>query len=602
MYLPAFLRSFTSAHNPRPRAAPRTRRATLLDYQQCEPRELLAGIEFFSATGQILIGGTNNADRAIVRQVGDTVTVTQQGFQTQQFEASEVQSILFVGLRGDDYFENRTSISSIAFGQVGNDTLIGGSGADRLFGNTQDDIIRGNGGDDFLVAGIGNDVVNGGDGDDRILGIHDINTLNGDAGNDTIFGGLDEDTISGGDGDDTLVGNSGNDTISGGNGNDLVFGGGGNDNILGDAGDDIIYGQADDDEISGGSGDDIVGGNDGNDQLFGEQGNDRIVGGGGIDQANFSGDFEFYGVQESGPNLRITDNRGSAFDLSDVVIGIEQVGFADEVLSPAATLAGPIEDESLTIVPTQPGIDEVIIVQPIIAANSDGSNVAEFFGNAQQEAEIVSLINQTFAQASIEVQFLPAKRVNDDFINVGNGSGRRISGDLGRIVSTGDAQGLGDADSRVIDAYFVERVPNFETVSENAANGLAFVGRSGLAVHVGDNLVDSSSGRELIARVVAHEVAHNLGLSHTEMAGNLLANDLFATDLTNDQISRLTDSRLSQPVTTSGTLAQVDVPGAGFSQGTSASNNQQTDSSASSLGGCGGCGVCVACTGGITSS
>ena len=216
MYLPAFLSSFATSCNPLPSPSKtrRPRTATHLDYQQCERRELLAGIEFSVATGQILIGGTNNADRAIVRQLDDTVTVTQQGFLTQRFDASEVESILFVGLRGDDYFENRTSIPSIAFGQVGNDTLIGGSGADRLFGNTQDDIIEGNGGDDFLVAGIGNDEVNGGDGDDRILGIHDINTLNGDAGNDTIFGGLDQDIISGGTGDDALVGNSGNDTIS----------------------------------------------------------------------------------------------------------------------------------------------------------------------------------------------------------------------------------------------------------------------------------------------------------------------------------------------------------------------------------------------------
>ena len=597
MYLPAFFSSFATSCNPLPSPSKtrRPRPTNQLSYQQCERRELLAGIEFSVATGQILIGGTNNADRAIVRQLDDTVTVTQQGFRTQRFAASEVESILFVGLRGDDYFENRTSIPSIAFGQVGNDTLIGGSGADRLFGNTQDDIIEGNGGDDFLVAGIGNDEVNGGDGDDRILGIHDINTLNGDAGNDTIFGGLDQDIISGGTGDDALVGNSGNDTISGGDGNDLIFGGGGTDEIIGDAGDDIIYGQGDDDQIRGGLGDDIVGGNDGDDQLFGERGNDRIIGGGGIDQANFSSDFGFYDVQESGPNLRITDNRGSAFDLSDVVISVEQIGFAGEVFSSEVALES--SNNSVNILPTQQGIDEVIIVQPIIAANSNGSNVAEFFGNSQQEAEIISLINQIFAQASIEVQFLPTKRVNDDFINVGTGSGRRISGDLGRIVSTGDAQGLGDSDSRVIDAYFVERVPNFETVSENAANGLAFVGRSGLAVHVGDNLVNSSSGRELIARVVAHEVAHNLGLSHTEMEGNLLTNDLFATDLTNDQISRLIGSQLSQPVTTSGTFAQVDLPGAGSSQETSASDNLQTDSSASSTGGCGGCGVCVACTG-----
>lgn len=542
MNLPTFLKSFATSNNPLPRSASRkTRRSTQLGYQTCEPRNLLAGIEFLADTGQVLIGGTNDADRSIVWQVDDTVTVTQQGFLTQRFDASEVQSILFVGLRGDDYFENRTSIPSIAFGQVGNDTLIGGSGADRLFGNTQDDTIDGGGGDDFIVAGIGDDVVNGGAGNDRILGIHDINTIDGGAGNDTIFGGLGDDTIMGGAGDDTLVGNSGNDTITGGDGNELIFGGGGNDQINGEAGDDIIYGQADDDQIHGGLGADIVAGNDGSDQLHGDQGNDRIVGGGGVDQANFSGDLSSHEVEESGPNLRITDTRGSQFDLSDVVIGVD----ADDVLSSAATLEKANAEDPFTIAPTGPGIEEVIIVQPIIAANSNGSNIAEFFGSAGQEAEIKSLIDQIFAQAAIDVQFLPAKRVNDTSINVGSGSGRRSGADLPRIVREGDALGLGNPDSRVIDIYFVERVPNFESVSEFAANGLAFVGRSGIAFHVGDNLVNTSSGRGLIARVAAHEIAHNVGLSHTEDPDNLLVSDSSSTNLTSAQISQLIDSRLS---------------------------------------------------------
>ncbi len=546
MNLPTFLTSFATANNPLPRTGTRkTRRTTQLAYQSCEPRKLLAGIEFLADTGQVLIGGTNDADRSIVWQVDNTVTVTQQGFLTQRFDASTVQSILFVGLRGDDYFENRTSIPSIAFGQVGNDTLIGGSGADRLFGNTQDDTIDGGGGDDFIVAGIGDDVINGGDGNDRILGIHDNNTINGDAGNDTIFGGLGDDTILGGSGNDTLVGNSGNDTITGGDGNELIFGGGGEDEITGDAGDDIIYGQADDDLIYGGLGSDIVAGNDGDDQLHGERGNDRVVGGGGIDQANFSGRIISYEVEESGPNLRITDTRGSLFDLSDVAFGVEQIGFAGGVLSVDATLEEANAEPPFTIAPTGPSIDAVIIVQPIIAANSNGSNVAEFFGNSHQEAEIKSLIDQIFAQAAIDVQFLPAKRVNNTFINVGGGSGRRSGGDLSRIVNEGDAQGLGNPDSRVIDIYFVERVPNFQTVSENAANGLAFVGRSGIAFHVGDNLVNTSNGRRLISRVAAHEIAHNLGLSHTEDPDNLLVGNSASTNLTSAQISRLIDSRLS---------------------------------------------------------
>jgi len=215
------------------------------------------------------------------------------------------------------------------------------------------------------------------------------------------------------------------------------------------------------------------------------------------------------------------------------VIGVEQVGFADKELSFETTLEALNEDVlSSSILPTQRGIEEVIIVQPIIAANSNGSNASEFFGNAQQEAEIKSLINQIYAQASIEVQFLPAQRVNDTFINVGLGSGRRISGDLGRIISAGDARGLGHSESRV------------EVVSENAANGLAFVGRSGIALHVGDNLVHSSAGRELIARVTAHELGHNLGLGHTEDIETLLS-DGSSTLLIPDQISQLIDSRLS---------------------------------------------------------
>ena len=178
-----------------------------LAYQTCEPRRLLAGIVFTAATGQVVIGGTNSADVARVTQSGDTVTFTQEGFNTETFNTSEVSSILFVGLSGDDFFENTTSIPSIAFGQNGNDTLIGGNGADRLFGNGNDDIIRGNGGDDFVVAGIGDDNLDAGAGNDRVLGINGSNRLEGGAGDDMIFGGNDIDVITDISGENVLAGN-----------------------------------------------------------------------------------------------------------------------------------------------------------------------------------------------------------------------------------------------------------------------------------------------------------------------------------------------------------------------------------------------------------
>jgi hypothetical protein len=550
MNVPTFLSSFVSSQKLPSLTKPSNNRRLRkpLNYQQCERRDLLAGIDFSAATGQILIGGTSGNDRATVSQLGNTINVTQQGFESRSFNAKEVQSILFVGLAGDDYFENRTATPSIAFGQLGNDTLIGGSNADRLFGNSQDDRIVGGGGDDFLVAGIGNDRIDGGHGNDRILGIHGKNLLNGDSGDDIIFGGLGEDEIAGSSGDDTLVGNSGDDSIHGGGGNDLIFGGKGNDNIFGNSGSDRIYGQGDNDRIFGGNGDDVVAGNDGDDQLSGERGNDRVVGGQGNDLANFSGDLAKYRVQESGSNLRITDTRNSFFDLSDVVIGAEQINFADDVVSPEEALAGPAVKEALSVASKSIGVKEIVIIQPIIAANSDGSNIAEFFGNAQQEADIKAQVDQIFSQADIEVQFLPAKRINDSAINVGTEPNVRPRGDLGKLVSSGDIQGVGNPDSRVVDAYFVERTPGFEMGAENSSAGLAFIGRSGLAVHVGDNLVNSSIGRELVARVVSHEIAHNLGLRHTDQKGNLMTDQLGATNLNRGQIDLLIESRLSLPV------------------------------------------------------
>ena len=526
-------------------------------YQICEPRRLLAGIEFSAVTGQVLIGGTNADDVARVTQSGSTIIVTQRGFETQTFRASSINSILFVGLGGDDSFENRTAINSVAFGQNGNDTLIGGSGIDRLFGNGDDDIIRGNGGDDFVVGGIGNDVLDAGAGNDRVLGINGINTIEGGAGDDLIFGGNDDDIITDVSGTNTLAGNGGNDTITGGSGEDTIFGGQGNDVLSGAGGDDRIYAQAGNDFVSGGSGVDVVAGNDGDDVLQGEQGNDRIVGGAGNDRASFSGALASYDVTASGGNLRVNDLRGPNFGLNDLVIGVEQIAFGDGVRTPEQALDPTTTPDPPTTPPVDPpqpptppneNIRAVITVQPIIAANTNGSNSAEFFGNAQQEADIKQRIDAIFAAANVDIEFLPARRVNDTFINVGSGGGTRPGRDLNTIVSNGDSRGLGSSDRLVIDMYFVEVVPGFQNVGENVANGLAFVGSTGVAIQIGDNLVNFADGRATIASVTAHEIGHNLGLSHVAGNDNLLAEGGRSTRLTQGQIDTILASPISRPV------------------------------------------------------
>ena len=76
------------------------------------------------------------------------------------------------------------------------------SGADILFGDL---------GDDSLIGGEGHDFLNGNDGTDILCG---------DLGNDTLSGGSENDSLLGGSGDDFLSGDLGNDTLTGGTGSD----------------------------------------------------------------------------------------------------------------------------------------------------------------------------------------------------------------------------------------------------------------------------------------------------------------------------------------------------------------------------------------------
>ena len=611
----------------------RTKRATnVSQYSVLEPKRMLAAVTLDG--GEIRIAGTAGNDSATVSVSGIYVAVTQPGLETEVFTVASVDSIRFIGRAGDDVFLNNTSITSFAFGQAGNDTLIGGSGNDTLAGNVGNDFIRGGDGVDRLIAGNGDDDVAGGAGNDTILGTAGLNTLSGDAGNDSIFGGNDVDMIFGGDGNDQLSGNGANDTIRGGDGADSVNAGPGDDDIDGQGGNDFLYGQAGNDTVVGGAGNDTVGGNGGNDTLRGGTGNDFLSAGTGDDTLFgedgddrlfvIAGNNTLSGGNSSPTNIAANNafqdlavfasNRDNFQVRSGQSGGIETLDFRDTVTADGAAVAtlgdqnvisSDVENFFFTNVETaanSTNIVEEIFLQPVVVSNDNGSNTAEFLGNAEQAADIQVRIDRIFMQAGIDVIFDASRATNNTFFNVGTGSGTRTSADLSTIVSQGDSSGLGSANPNVIDGYFVERVPGFPDVSDNQANGLAFQGQSGLAVHVGDNLVSFEAGRDVIARVIAHEIGHNLGLGHVGGSNNLLATSGSGTALTASQLNTIAASSLSQPLT-SATSAGVDLPNQGVVQGTASSaGNAQADASTSLLGGCGGCGVCAACTGGISLS
>ncbi len=183
--------------------------------------------------------------------------------------------------------------------------------------------------------------------------------------------------------------------------------------------------------------------------------------------------------------------------------------------------------EAALILNSPQPIIETVTVQPIIVSDDNGSNTATYFGDAGQQSIITGLINQIWAQAGIQVQFLAPNFWSNTFANSGNGTDytttARPFSDLGTIVANGDAvAGVGNADPLIIDMYFVNISAGFNIGSLNSARGLAALDGNGITMYVGSNLLSFTGGQEVIAKVAAHEIGHNLSLDHIVEAENLM--------------------------------------------------------------------------------
>lgn len=429
---------------------------------------------------------------------------------------------LLMGLEGNDLLES-SSGRNILYAGPGNDVLRGGSGADVLAGDIGNDTISGGAGNDLAYGGGGDDTMRGGDGTDWYFGQDGIDMVFGDAGfdmvmgnagNDIVDGGGDNDDVYGNDGNDQLFGRAGADNVFGGNGNDFIFGGSGADNLRGEAGNDDLHGGV---EQSG--------------NIQGDNSRDIVDGGAGRDTVRYAATQSSYAVtKRSSTNFAVDDRRSGKTGSKNSLAGTE-----------ALTFAGAAFVE----------VTEEIVIQPIIVANDNGSNRANFFGNAQQESAIKARINEIYAQAKVRVRWLAPKIWNNTIANIGSGSGTRPESDLFSVVADGDRVGQGSSDPKVVDMYFVAKLPAV-AINDSQVGGYATLGASGLTVEVGSNLIGSTGGQRLIAQVVAHEVGHNLGLDHEGApAGNLMYGVSGREDYTNltaAQIRTLIASSITQPL------------------------------------------------------
>jgi Ca2+-binding RTX toxin-like protein len=209
-----------------------------LELESLDGRVMPATITFNA--GVVRITGDALTDAATVTQlpgeivpqikvtVKSTVPASSLSFtQTKFYQATEVLRVVFVGGAGNDRFENSTSEVANAYGDSGNDILIGGSGNDYLNGGDGNDTLVGRGGHDTMHAGNGNDFMYGDLGNDVLLGTSGDDYLNGGAGNDQLHGANGNDRLYGLEGVDVLNGGAGNDVLHGGQDHaaDLLIGG-----------------------------------------------------------------------------------------------------------------------------------------------------------------------------------------------------------------------------------------------------------------------------------------------------------------------------------------------------------------------------------------
>lgn len=222
------------------------------------------------------------------------------------------------------------------------------------------------------------------------------------------------------------------------------------------------------------------------------------------------------------------------------------------VLSAVLIVAAASPGHAALIINTPRTITHELKVQLIQTAASIGTPVANAFGNASRREQIQNRINRVWSQAGIRVRFMDdIHRLNDTRALLGAAS-------LADVLDTADEAGLLSPDPLTLNLAFTNYVPGHPyPTGESAYNpgssrGTARLGNNGVVQFVGSNLLTFQNGWDVIAKVTAHEIAHNLGLQHVADNTNNLMSPVknpaytYKAQLTDSQINQALTSRFVQ--------------------------------------------------------
>lgn len=291
------------------------------------------------------------------------------------------------------------------------DWLTGDAAANRLEGQGGADVLSGRGGADVLSGGGGVDTADyaaaaarvsaslqtglaTADGDGGADTFDSIENLIGSAFDDLLYGNAQGNALSGGTGRDVLVGLAGADTLSGGQGvaNQLIGGTGDDVYVIEAVGDSIVEAAGEGTDtarvalsqfvlganlenaayigagaatLTGNGLANVLTGGAGADTLTGGLGNDTLVGGDGADVARLTGtSADYFFVDLGDGRIRIAD-RVAGRDGVDILVGVEQVRFSDEVVMdvPAPAAPAPLLAKALVEPQVLPALEAGLAVR-----------------------------------------------------------------------------------------------------------------------------------------------------------------------------------------------------------------------------------------------
>jgi Ca2+-binding RTX toxin-like protein len=330
-----------------------------------------------------------------------------------------------MGLEGSDTIYGNIADNSL-LGGSGGDQMLGGDGMDCITGDSGNDKLFGEGGDDSISGGADNDTLYGNGGYDRLEGGSGFDLLYADVGDDDLFGGSQDDTLHGSNGNDDLIGDEGNDLLYGEADADYLNGKVGADTLSGGTGVDIVYG---DDPGAVGQDDRLYGG-DGGDSLFGEGGNDQLSGDAGNDFI-----YDGYGSHPTNDNDTMWGGSGN-----------------DEILSRTGAdyLSGGADNDDVTIFDA----DRLLTTAGLEAHGGLGSDVLhlEFAAGATQVVMGLPVSIDGFERLDIE-----------------------DAGDTDWTLTFRDVRNISDTDILQIDGDAGDRIRLENTIARDSLSGGAWV-------------------------------------------------------------------------------------------------------------------------------